>query len=167
MKTDVIIIGGGATGCGIARDLALRGITPLSAGGRGFRPGGDRGLPWAAPQRGALRRHGCRSGPGMHRREQKRCAASVRNASSRPGACFVRLPGDSKRFRDKFLKSCEAVGIPTQVLSSTRALELVPALNPTLEESHPGAGLLHRSLPPVHAQCRIVAAARRDYSHPS
>jgi len=26
IKTDVIIIGGGATGCGIARDLALRGI---------------------------------------------------------------------------------------------------------------------------------------------
>ena len=26
IKADVIIIGGGATGCGIARDLALRGI---------------------------------------------------------------------------------------------------------------------------------------------
>ena len=26
IKTDVIIIGGGATGCGVARDLALRGI---------------------------------------------------------------------------------------------------------------------------------------------
>ncbi|HPR04381.1 MAG TPA: FAD-dependent oxidoreductase, partial [Deltaproteobacteria bacterium] len=26
IKTDVIIIGGGSTGCGIARDLALRGI---------------------------------------------------------------------------------------------------------------------------------------------
>ena len=26
IKTDVVIIGGGATGCGIARDLTLRGI---------------------------------------------------------------------------------------------------------------------------------------------
>ncbi|HOO46955.1 MAG TPA: FAD-dependent oxidoreductase, partial [Deltaproteobacteria bacterium] len=26
IKTDVIIIGGGATGCGIARDLTLRGV---------------------------------------------------------------------------------------------------------------------------------------------
>jgi len=26
IKTDVIIIGGGSTGCGVARDLALRGI---------------------------------------------------------------------------------------------------------------------------------------------
>ena len=29
VKADVIVVGGGSTGTGIARDLALRGLTPL------------------------------------------------------------------------------------------------------------------------------------------
>ena len=48
---------------------------------------------------------------------------------------FVRLPGDSKRFREIFLRGCEEVGIPTEVISSTRAIDLVPNLNPEIEEA--------------------------------
>ena len=51
------------------------------------------------------------------------------------GGLFVRLPGDSKRFREMFLRGCEEVGIPAEAISSTKALDLVPNLNPEIEEA--------------------------------
>jgi glycerol-3-phosphate dehydrogenase len=51
------------------------------------------------------------------------------------GGLFVRLPGDSRRYRDSFLKNCEEVGISTEILSASRALDLVPELNPAIEEA--------------------------------
>jgi glycerol-3-phosphate dehydrogenase len=133
-KTDVIIIGGGATGCGIARDLALRGIPhcliekdDFAAGATGachglLHSGGRYAVndPEAAKE--------CIEENMILRRIGEKCVEVT-------GGLFVRLPGDSKRFRDRFLKSCEEVGIPTEVLSLSRALDLVPTLNPVLEEA--------------------------------
>jgi glycerol-3-phosphate dehydrogenase len=36
------------------------------------------------------------------------------------GGLFVRLPGDSKRYRDEFLASCDEVGIETSILSPSK-----------------------------------------------
>ena len=47
----------------------------------------------------------------------------------------MRLPGDSKRFREMFLRGCDEVGIPAEVISSTKAIDLVPNLNPEIEEA--------------------------------
>ena len=47
----------------------------------------------------------------------------------------MRLPGDSKQYRDLFLHSCDGVRYPTEVISSVKALELVPNLNPKIEEA--------------------------------
>jgi glycerol-3-phosphate dehydrogenase len=134
IKTDVIIIGGGATGCGIARDLALRGIPhcliekgDFAAGATGACHGllhsGGRYVvsdPIAARE--------CYDENLILRRIGEKCVEQT-------GGLFVRLPGDSKRYRERFLRGCEEIGIPTEVLSSTRALELVPNLNPDLEEA--------------------------------
>ncbi|HPC46660.1 MAG TPA: FAD-dependent oxidoreductase, partial [Deltaproteobacteria bacterium] len=51
------------------------------------------------------------------------------------GGLFVRLPGDSKLYRDEFIAGCEGAGIETRILSPSKALELVPTLNPALEEA--------------------------------
>ncbi len=134
MKTDVIIIGGGATGCGIARDLALRGIPHYLLEAGDFARGATgachgllhSGARYVVTDPEAARE--CIEENKILRRIGKKCIQQT-------GGLFVRLPGDSKRFRDKFLKSCDTVGIATQVLSSTRALELVPGLNPALEEA--------------------------------
>lgn len=134
IRTDVIIIGGGATGCGIARDLALRGIPhylvekdDFAAGATGachglLHSGGRYCVtdPEAAKE--------CIEENMILRRIGEKCVEVT-------GGLFVRLPGDSKRFRDRFLKSCDEVGIPTEVLSPMRALDLVPSLNPVLEEA--------------------------------
>lgn len=134
IKTDVIIIGGGATGCGIARDLALRGIPhclvekgDFAAGATGACHGllhsGGR---YAVTDPQAARE--CYEENLILRRIGKKCVEQT-------GGLFVRLPGDSKRFREVFLKGCEEVGIPAEVLSSTKAFDLVPNLNPEIEEA--------------------------------
>ena len=134
IKTDVIIIGGGSTGCGIARDLALRDIPhcliekgDFAAGATGacqglLHSGGRYAVndPEAAAE--------CISENMILRKIGIKCVEQT-------GGLFVRLPGDSKRFRDMFLKSCEETGISTEVLSPSRALELVPSLSPSLEEA--------------------------------
>ncbi|HDQ03152.1 MAG TPA: FAD-dependent oxidoreductase [Deltaproteobacteria bacterium] len=134
IKTDVIIIGGGATGCGIARDLALRGIPhcliekgDFAAGATGACHGllhsGGRYVvsdPQSARE--------CYDENIILRRIGEKCV-------ERTGGLFVRLPGDSKLYRERFLKSCEQIGIPTQILSASRALEMVPNLNPEIEEA--------------------------------
>ncbi len=134
IKTDVIIIGGGATGCGIARDLALRGI------GHCVIEKGD----YAAGATGAC--HGLLHSGGRYvvtdpiaARECYEENLILRRIGSKcveqTGGLFVRLPGDSKRFRERFLRGCDDVGIPTEVLSVSRALELEPNLNPEAEEA--------------------------------
>jgi glycerol-3-phosphate dehydrogenase len=134
IKTDVIIIGGGATGCGIARDLALRGVHhyliekgDFASGATGACHGllhsGGRYVvndPEAA--------HECITENTILRKIAQKCVEAT-------GGLFVRLPGDSKRYRDRFLKGCEEVGIETTVLSPSKALDLVPNLNPAMEEA--------------------------------
>ena len=134
IKTDVIIIGGGSTGCGVARDLALRGIPHCLI------EKGD----FAAGATGAC--HGLLHSGGRYAVNDPEAAAECLSENmilrkiavkcvEQTGGLFVRLPGDSKRFRDMFLKSCEETGISTEVLSPSRALDLVPNLNPSLEEA--------------------------------
>jgi glycerol-3-phosphate dehydrogenase len=134
IKTDVIIIGGGATGCGIARDLALRGIPhcliekgDFAAGATGACHGLlHSGARYAVSDPVAAKE--CYDENLILRRIGWKCVEQT-------GGLFVRLPGDSKRYRERFLRSCDEIGIPTEMLSATKALELVPNLNPELEEA--------------------------------
>ena len=134
IKTDVIIIGGGATGCGIARDLALRGI------GHHLIEKGD----FAAGATGAC--HGLLHSGGRYAvsdasaakaciRENKILRNIAEKCVEQTGGLFVRLEQDSRQYRDKFLESCHAVGIETRLLSPSKALKQVPALNPALKEA--------------------------------
>ena len=134
IRTDVIIIGGGATGCGIARDLALRGVPHCLVEKGDFANGAT----------GAC--HGLLHSGGRYVVNDKEAASEcisenailrkiAQKCVEKTGGLFVRLPGDSKRYRDAFLKNCEEVGIATTVLSPSRALDLVPELNPAIEEA--------------------------------
>lgn len=134
IRTDVVIIGGGATGCGIARDLALRGVHHYLVEKGDFANGATgachgllhSGARYAANDPEAAKE--CISENAILRKIARKCVEVT-------GGLFVRLPGDSKKYRDTFLKSCEEVGISTDVLSASRALDLVPDLNPAIEEA--------------------------------
>ncbi len=131
LRTEVLIIGGGATGVGIVRDLSLRGIPcvliekgDLASGASGRNHGLlHSGARYAVtdPQ-GAIE---CISENRILRRIAPHCIEET-------GGLFVSMPEDDPRFRDQFLRSCEAVEIPTQLLSRDQALTIEPALNPDL-----------------------------------
>jgi glycerol-3-phosphate dehydrogenase len=120
IKTDVIIIGGGATGCGIARDLALRGI-PHCLIEKGDYAAGATGACHGLLHSGgryvvsdAIAAKECYDENMILRRIGEKCVEPT-------GGLFVRLTGDSKIFRERFLRSCEEIGIPTEIMSSTKA----------------------------------------------
>ena len=131
LNTEVIVVGGGATGAGIARDLALRSI-PCILIERGDFASGASG-----------RNHGLFHSGGRYAvsdpETAKECIAENRilrriapHCIEETGGLFVSLPEDGLDFRNQFLKGCEAVGIDTTVLSRDEAIALEPGLNPDL-----------------------------------
>lgn len=131
IHTEVLIVGGGATGAGIARDLALRGIPSvliekgdLASGASGrnhglFHSGGR----YAVSDPEAARE--CIAENRILRRIAPHCIEET-------GGLFVSLPEDGLDFRDKFLQACEKVGIESTLLTKDEALALEPELNPRL-----------------------------------
>ncbi|MGB9630029.1 MAG: FAD-dependent oxidoreductase, partial [Thermodesulfobacteriota bacterium] len=131
LQTEVLIVGGGATGVGIARDLSLRGIPciliekgDLASGASGRNHGLlHSGARYAVtdPQ-GAIE---CIAENQILRRIAPHCIEET-------GGLFVSLPEDDLHFRDQFLRSCEEVKIPTHLLSKDQALTMEPELNPEI-----------------------------------
>ncbi len=131
IKTEVLIIGGGATGVGILRDLALRGIPSVLIEKDDFASGASG------------RNHGLFHSGGRYAvsdpEAARECIAENRILRKIAPHCieetdglFVSLPEDGLDFRDKFLRACEEVGIKTTLLSRDEALESEPELNPNL-----------------------------------
>ncbi|OGP88822.1 MAG: hypothetical protein A2156_07440 [Deltaproteobacteria bacterium RBG_16_48_10] len=131
IQTEVLIIGGGATGVGISRDLSLRGIPSLliekadflsGASGRNhglFHSGGR----YAVSDPEAARE--CIVENGIHRKIAPHCIEAT-------DGFFVSFPEDGLKFRDRFLKACEKVEIETTLLSRDEVLASEPELNPDL-----------------------------------
>ncbi|OGQ06668.1 MAG: hypothetical protein A2026_00785 [Deltaproteobacteria bacterium RBG_19FT_COMBO_46_12] len=131
LQTEVLIIGGGATGVGISRDLALRGIPSVlvekgdfasGASGRNhglFHSGGR----YAASDPEAARE--CMDENRILRKIAPHCIEET-------DGLFISLPEEGFDYRERFLRSCEKVGIKTTLLSHDDALELEPELNPNL-----------------------------------
>jgi glycerol-3-phosphate dehydrogenase len=131
IQTDVLIIGGGATGVGISRDLALRGIPSVLIEKGDFASGASG------------RNHGLFHSGGRYAvsdpEAARECIAENRILRKIAPHCieetdglFVSLPEDGFDFREKFLRACEEVGIQTTLLSRDETLELEPELNPNL-----------------------------------
>jgi glycerol-3-phosphate dehydrogenase len=128
LRTEVLIIGGGATGAGIVRDLALRGIPSVlvekgdytsGASGRnqGLLHSGGR---YAVTDPEAARE--CISENRILRRIAPHCIEPT-------GGLFVSLPEDGAQFQADFIRGCAAAGIETELLTPREALALEPRLN--------------------------------------
>ncbi len=131
MKTQVLIIGGGATGTGIARDLALRGVHCVLAEYRDINSGAsgaNHGLlhsgaryVFADPQ-SAIE---CREEGALLKKRAPHCIEDT-------GGLFVAVEGDDETYVADFPRLCAQCGIPVKTIDPKEARELEPALSDRL-----------------------------------
>ncbi len=131
MQTQVLIIGGGATGTGIARDLALRGIDcvltekkDINAGASGGNHGLlHSGARYVASDPAAARE--CRE-------EGKRLKRLAPHCIEKTGGLFVAVRGDDEQYIADFPQLCAQCGIPVHPLDPAQARHLEPSLSPDI-----------------------------------
>lgn len=130
-ETDVVIIGGGATGTGIMRDCALRGIAcillekdDIASGTTGRNHG--------------LLHSGARyavTDPESAKeciQENQILKNIARHCVEKTDGLFITLPEDDLAFQSTFINACAQAGITTEPLSAKEALRLEPHVNPNL-----------------------------------
>jgi glycerol-3-phosphate dehydrogenase len=126
-KPHVIVIGGGSTGCGIARDLAMRGVE-VTLVEQGNLTHGTTG-----------RMHGLLHSGGRYavadQASAKECIIEnrvLRDIASHcvemTGGLFVQRPEDSDEYFQKKLEGCRECDIPAEELTGEEAREIEPYL---------------------------------------
>lgn len=124
----VLIVGGGATGAGIARDLALRGVD-VALIDRGGLASGTSGRSHGLLHSGARY---VESDPVDAEEcfEENRVLRDVAGACIREtGGLFVQLADDDPEYFDAKRDWCESVGIPTRVIDDDEARAAIPDLS--------------------------------------
>ncbi|HAS6052911.1 TPA: anaerobic glycerol-3-phosphate dehydrogenase subunit A [Vibrio vulnificus] len=130
-ETEVVIIGGGATGTGIMRDCSLRGISCILlekddiASGTSGRNHGllHSGARYAVTDSESAKE--CIQ-------ENKILKNIARHCVEQTSGLFITLPEDDLAFQDTFIQQCTLAGIETKRLTPSQALALEPNVNPAL-----------------------------------
>jgi glycerol-3-phosphate dehydrogenase len=123
LETQVVVIGGGVAGCGVLRDLAMRGLDAMLVERGGLAEGTSRNF------------HGLFHSGGRYAVEDpaaaKQCIQENRilqeiapHAIEATGGFFVVLNNEDEAFLPRFLNACEACGIPIKTLSGAEALNI-------------------------------------------
>jgi len=131
LTTDVLVIGGGATGAGVAWDAALRGLDVVLVD-RSDLATGTSG-----------RFHGLVHSGGRYAVKDpdaaKECAhenAIIRrvagDAIEDTGGLFVTTPFDDPSYADRFADGCRATGVSCEEIEPGVALKQEPRLNPAI-----------------------------------
>ncbi|MFQ3318582.1 MAG: glycerol-3-phosphate dehydrogenase [Natronomonas sp.] len=133
-ETDVIIVGGGATGVGIARDLAMRGadVQLYERGGLGT---GTTGHSHGVLHSGARYATTDPEGASECIRENDVLRDIAGEAVRETGGLFVQLPGDDPQHCTERLSACRDLGIPAEELSPAEARDIEPELSPRVERA--------------------------------
>lgn len=126
-KAMVVVIGGGATGVGILRDLAMRGVDVLLLEQRDMVHGTS------------SRYHGLLHSGGRYAvkdteasreciEENKILRKIGRHCVEATEGFFVRLPEDDEGFEEKWVAACQKIGIPAVQIAPEEAWRLEPNL---------------------------------------
>ena len=142
LRTDVLVIGGGATGAGIAWDAALRGFDVILADRRDLAEGTSgrfhgllhSGGRYAVKDPDAARE--CIEENVIVRRIAADCVEDT-------GGLFITTPDDDPAYGDRFLEGCRATGVPAEEIPVAEALRREPRLNPGIRRAFtvPDAGI--------------------------
>lgn len=157
LETEVLIIGGGVSGTGVMRDLALRGISCLLIDRKDLNAGASGG------------NHGLLHSGGRYATSDSETAVECRvegdilkkvaaDAIDPCGGLFAAVEGDDTDFIEKFPQHCARAGIPCTELSTLEARLLEPALSDKLIAAYrvPDA-----SIDPFHLTLSNVQHARQ------
>ena len=139
----IIVIGGGATGCGVARDLVLRGYktTLVESGNLGS---GTSSRSHGMLQSGARYAVTETSFAADCYRERNIISKIFPKAVNLIGGLFIRLSNDPENYLEKFLQCCEIAKIPTKEIQVSKILTLEKELNKNiLEAFHVPDALIH------------------------
>ena len=124
----VLVVGGGATGTGIARDLSLRGLHVVLAGRDGLSSGASgrsHGLLHSGARYAEADPEGARECIAENRTLRAIAGACIRDT----GGLFVQLAGDDADYFDRKRAACEALGIETRLLTPAEARSQAPDLS--------------------------------------
>ncbi len=131
LSTEILVIGGGATGLGVARDAALRGFKTILVE-KGDLAHGTSGRYHGLLHSGA--RYAVRDPRSAEEcyRENLILKRLLPSAIENTGGYFAALPEDPPEYVQPFLDGCRAAGIPAEEMPPVLALKAEPLLNPKL-----------------------------------
>ncbi len=135
MQATVVVIGGGATGVGILRDLSMRGIKTILLEQKDLAYGTS------------SRFHGLLHSGGRYAVKDAESAREcieenhilrkiARQAVEATEGLFVRLPEDDEQFEPAWLAACAQAGIPTIPITPAEARRLEPQLTGRLVSAY-------------------------------
>jgi glycerol-3-phosphate dehydrogenase len=131
IECEVLVIGGGSTGVGVARDAAMRGLSTvlveradLATGTTGrFHGLLHSGGRYAVKDPQAARE--CIAENIVLRRIAADCTEDT-------GGLFVTTPIDNPDYADRFVQGCQDTGVPAEEIPVAEALRREPRLNPRI-----------------------------------
>ncbi len=134
LQTEVLVIGGGSTGVGVARDAAMRGFSTVLVD-RGDLATGTTG-----------RFHGLLHSGGRYVVKDPKAALEcihenrilrriAADCIEDTGGLFVTTPIDDPAYGDRFVEGCRAAEVPVEEIPVAEALRREPRLNPRISRA--------------------------------
>lgn len=134
LETDVVVIGGGATGAGVVRDVAMRGFRAVLV---------DR---VDLAQGTTARFHGLLHSGGRYVKSDPHSATEcaqenalmrkiVPHAIEETGGLFIVTSQDDEEYAETFLENAKATKVPAYEISPAEALKMEPRIDPKLKRA--------------------------------
>lgn len=128
---DVIIIGGGITGAGTARDCAMRGMKVLLVE-KDDLTNGATGRNHGLLHSGARYAVTDQSSATECIKENMILRKVARHCVEETDGLFITLPEDDLAYQATFVEACQKAGINAEIIDSEEARHIEPAVNPDL-----------------------------------
>jgi len=128
---DVIIIGGGITGVGTARDCSMRGLKVLLVERNDIATGAT-GRNHGLLHSGA--RYAVKDAESAREciKENRILRSIARNCVEETDGLFITLPEDDLDYQANFVRCCKEAGIRADVIDPKEAIRLEPSVNPDI-----------------------------------
>ena len=154
---DAIIIGGGITGAGVARDCSLRGLKVLLVEKQDFTNGAT-GRNHGLLHSGARYAVNDAESASECIKENMILRKIARHCVDETDGLFITLPEDDLSYQKTFVESCEKAGIRAEIIDPEEAKRLEPSVNPALTGA---VRVPDASIDPIHLTTANIIDARR------